>query len=323
MMKSPKVSVVFVNYNGKEMLLSAIASLKKSSFHDFETIVVDNASKDGSVVAVEKKFSSVKIIKNKENLGYTGINTAMKSCRGEYILFLNNDIEIEKDAIKNLVDVLDENSDAALAVPKLVNFYDRKIDSAGTWVSRSFYNGHFRSSSASKKITEIPYMGIGLIRKEIITKFGYLFDPDYFIYAEDLDLGIRIRLLGMKTLYVPDSTVYHMHSQTMKSVANSRKTYLMERNLLSTFYKNMAFENLILFFPYVYAMRLATILRDIFTLKFSTAFARIRAIFSVFFMLGKIMEKRKKVQFLRKVSDSYILEAFSEKYLFSKKRLTI
>ena len=319
----PLVSVVFVNYNGKKLLRRAIASIKTSAYKNYGIVVVDNASTDGSQQTVKREFPKTTLIQNKENLGYTGINNALPHCKGKYILFLNNDLEMEKQAITELVNILEKNSNAAIAVPKLINYYNRKIDSAGTWVSRAFYNGHYQVDEADDNIKEIPYMGVGLIRKTVVEKFGHLFDPDYFIYAEDLDLGLRIRMLGMKTLYVPQAVCYHMHSMTMKSVPDSKKTFLMERNLLTTFYKIPSFTTLIMLFPYVYFMRLLTILRDIFTFRFTIATARIKAVCAVFLQLAPIMRKRKTLQHMRTADDAYVFSIFTEKYLLSGKKLTI
>ena len=318
---NPLVSIVFVNCNGKELLKKAIKSV--SSGKNCEILVVDNASTDGSQQMLEKEFPKVKLIQNKENLGYTGINTALPYCKGKYLLFLNNDLEMKKGAIPQLTAVLENDKDVALVVPKLVNFYDRKVDSAGTWVSHSFYNGHYRADTIENSPKEIPYMGIGLIRVDVIKKFGYLFDLDYFIYAEDLDLGLRIRLLGMKTLYIPTATSYHHHSQTMKNVPDAKKTFLMERNLLTTFLKLPSFHNIVCYAPYVLVMRAVIIIKDVITLRFSVAASRIKAIGAVLISLPSILKKRKIIQKLRKAPDSYVFSIFTEKHLFSGKRLTI
>jgi GT2 family glycosyltransferase len=323
MKKQVTVSVVFVNYNGSQLLEKATKSIKYSTQATHEILVVDNASTDGSQKMLKEKSPSVILIQNKENLGYTGINSALPHCRGKYILFLNNDLEMEKGSVDALITSLEKSKSTALAVPKLVNYYDRKVDSAGTWVSRAFYNGHYRADNAPNNIKEIPYMGVGLIRTDVVKKFGHLFDPDYFIYAEDLDLGLRIRLLGMNSLYIPTASCFHMHSMTMKNVADSKKTYLMERNLLTTFFKIPSFPRLLLLFPYVYGMRIITIVRDLLTLKFSVAFARIRAIFSVLFNLPSTFKKRRTLQKMRMAKDVEVFSIFTEKHLFSGKRLTI
>ncbi len=319
----PLISVVFVTYNGKSLLAKALKSLKNSTFKSYEVLVVDNASTDGTSKFLIKQFPSIKIILNKENLGYTGINTALPHCRGKFILFLNNDLELHKNAMEEMLNALQKDRLAALAAPKLVNYYDRKVDSAGTWVSRSFYNGHFRAENVDDSIKEIPYMGIGLIRKEIVVKFGHLFDPDYFIYAEDLDLGLRIRMLGMKVLTVPKAICYHMHSQTMKNVPDAKKTFLLERNLLTTFYKDLSFQSIVCLLPYVYGMRVVAILKDLFSGNVSIAIARVKAMTIVLFNLPSIIKKRRHVQQLRTMPDSYVFRIFTEKHLFSSDKTNV
>src|SRR3989338_4330254 len=158
------VSIVIVNYNGKKLLKAILESLKKSSFRSYETIVVDNNSKDGSREYIRKNYKKAKLVENKENLGYSGINAAIRHCMGEYILFLNNDMEIEKECISNLVKTIESDKNAVMAAPRLVNFYNKSLTSGGTWVSRSFYSGHINGSGRNTS-GEIPYIGVGLIRK--------------------------------------------------------------------------------------------------------------------------------------------------------------
>ncbi len=312
------VSIVIVNYNGKKLLKAILESLKKSSFKNYETIVVDNNSKDGSQEFIRKNYKKAKLVENRENLGYSGINSALKYCKGKYILFLNNDMEIEKDCVSKLVETMESGRDIAMAAPRLVNFYDKKLKSNGTWASRSFYNGHIKGNGKDI-IKEIPYLGVGLIRKDFVDSYGYLFDPDYFIYAEDLDLGLRIRLNGKKMLFNPNAVLYHMHALTSKKSGSAFTTFLMERNSIMTFFKIPSFSNIVLFFPYVFGMRIVAVLRDMASLNFSGAFARVRAILWVILNFRKIYGKRKQAQKLRKAEDSYILKSFTEKYLFRKK----
>src|SRR3989338_9266613 len=98
---NPKVSIVIVNYNWKSLLKSLIKSISESTYKNYETIVVDNNSSDGSQEFV-KKYKGIKLVKNKKNLGYSGINSALKHCNGKYILFLNNDMEMDKNCIAKL-----------------------------------------------------------------------------------------------------------------------------------------------------------------------------------------------------------------------------
>lgn len=317
-MKQGCISIVIVNYNGRTLLKVILDSIKQSSFRNYEIIVVDNNSRDDSINFVKRNYKNAKIIKNDKNLGYVGINSALPYCKGDYILFLNNDIKIDKNCIGNMVKSIKSDKNIAMVAPKLINFYDKNIVSGGTWVSRAFYNGHIRSNSNNIP-REIPYLGVGLIRKEFADMFGYLFDPDYFIYAEDLDLGLRIRLNGKKIIFEPDAIMHHMHSVTMQKTSKTYTTFLMERNLLTTFLKILSMKNIILCLPYALFARFIAILRDIAIFRIDSAFSRVKAIFYVLFNLNSILNKRKETQKFRKADDSYILKIFSEKYLFRPK----
>ena len=203
-MKEPKVSIAIVNYNGKDLTLNLLKSISRLNYKNYEIIVVDNNSTDGTQETIKKNFRNVKLVENNKNLGYSGANSCIKHCEGEYILFLNNDMELGKDCLNKLVETAESDKDCAMASPRLVNFYDKKIKSGGTWLSRAFYNGHIKGNG-KETTKEIPYLGVGLIRKDFVLTFGYLFDPDYFIYGEDVDLGLRIRLIGKKMLFEPKS----------------------------------------------------------------------------------------------------------------------
>jgi GT2 family glycosyltransferase len=318
MTKKIIVSIIIVNYNGIKLLKTILQSIKKSSFKNYEILILDNDSSDGSRQFIKKNYKNVKLVVNKRNLGYSGINSALPYCKGKYILFLNNDMEIDKNCIKELLNIIEKDDQIGMAAPRLVNYYNKKLKSGGTWISRAFYNGHIAGDSKPK---EIPYLGVGLIRKSIVNKFGYLFDKDYFIYAEDADLGMRLRLLGYKVVFAPQAILYHMHAVTTKKSKECKTTFLMERNLLMTFFKILSLKNILLFLPYVLFMRITALIRDIATLKFENAFLRIKAILWVIFNFNLISKKRKKLQKLRQADDRFILKVFSEKYLLKKPAL--
>ena len=317
-MNDSKVSIVIVNYNGKNLLESLLKSVSNLNYKNYEIIVVDNASTDGSKELINKKYGKIKLVENKKNLGYSGINSALEYCSGEFILFLNNDMELDKNCITKMTQSIKSDKNAAMIAPKLVNFYNNKLESGGTWLSRAFYNGHMKGNGKEPE-TEIPYLGVGLIRKDFVEMFGYLFDPDYFIYGEDVDLGLRIRLSGKKVMFEPKAVLYHMHSVTMQKSAKAYSTFLMERNLLTTFFNILSAKNIILFFPYVLLLRLIAIIKDLMTLKLNLAFARIKAIFYVLLNFNSIAKRRKEIQKFRKADDYYILKVFSEKYLFKQR----
>ena len=320
-MNNEMVSIVVVNYNGKELLKRVLDSVYNLSYRNYKIILVDNASSDGSVDFVRKNYKKVKIVQNSKNEGYVGVNSALKFCNGKYIFFLNNDIELEKDCLMELLKAA-KSTKAAMLAPKLVNFYDKSLQSGGTWVSRAFYTGHLKAVK-NERIKEIPYMGLCLIDRIVTDMFGYLFDPDYFIYAEDLDLGLRLRLLGLKTLLVPSAVVYHLHAATMSKAKDYKRTFLMERNLLATFFKILSLKSILIYTPYVFGMRLVAVLKDLIALRFMNGLARIAAVLWTFANFKKISKKREALQRVRKVSDDSVLQVFSEKEMFKFKHFTV
>jgi len=318
--KLPLVSVVIVTYNGIEALKLCIPSIIKIDYpkNRYEFILVDNASDDDTADYVKKNYPKIKIIKNTSNLGYVGINSALPFCRGKYIYFTNNDITLNKKCLINLVNKIESDNNIAFVSNGIINYYDRKLESGGTWASKAMYCGHFQRESDASSV-EIPYMGVGLIKKSVVDEFSYLFDPDYFIYAEDFDLGLRIRLLGMKSVMVFDAVNYHMHALTMKKYSTRyRNTFLLERNSLLTFFKVFSLRTVLLLLPYVLALRAVSIVKDIVTLSPKSALARLSALLWIASHPNVILKKRKALQKLRKADDKYILKIFSEKYLLKK-----
>jgi len=311
------ISFVILSHNDAKMVINAVKSIKKlKTKYRFDIFVVDNGSKDNTPELVRMAFKDIKIIKLPKNIGTAAYDKAIKKSSSRYIYFTGCDIEVKKDMLDKLVDFLENNKQAVQAAPKYIDIKNKnKIDLAGTWLSKSFYSGTFKDATWGNKNIEIPYIGTGLIRTDFINKFGYLFDNDYFFYGEDVDLGLRIRLLGYKTFYIPDSIVYHKGSVSRKIHKLSKLTYLMERNLLRTFFKTLSKKNILLLSPYVFFMRLIAVIKDLVTLKFANVFARIKAILWVIFNFNKILKNRKKIQKMRKVSDRYLFKLFSEKYL--------
>ena len=311
------VSFVILSYNDAKIVINAIKSIKKlKTKYKFDIFVVDNGSKDGTPEMLRIAFKDIKIIKLPKNIGTAAYDKAIKKTSSKYIYFTGCDVEVKEDMLDKLVDFLENNKEVVQATPKYIDFKNRKnIDLGGTWLSRSFYSGTFKDNTLGNKNIEIPYIGTGLIKTNFIKKFGYLFDNNYFFYGEDVDLGIRIRLMGFKIFYIPNSIVYHKGSVSRKIHKSSKLTYLMERNLLRTFFKTLSIKNILLLLPYVLFMRLIAIIKDLAALKFANVFARIKAILWVIFNFNLIIKKRKKIQKMRKVKDKELFRLFSEKYL--------
>ena len=195
------------------------------------------------------------------------------------------------------------------------------------YISRTFYNGSDSKETLSEAKSETSrdesYTGVPFIKTAFAKKLPFVFDPDYFIYVEDVDFAYYLRLIG-KTLYrAPRAIVYHDRSLTTKQFFDSPfKSYLVERNTLQTYLKNLELHNLILWFPYFMAPRILKFVVCIITFKFSLASAALRAWYWNCIHLHHILIKRKIVQAQRVVSDKAIFARMGGergviKYFFS------
>jgi len=230
-----KVSIIIVNWNGKQYLEDCIKSLIEQNYNDCEIIVVDNNSTDGSENVV-KKFKGVKLIKNSDNLGNAeGTNVGIRNARGDYIIRLDNDTKVNKDFVKELVKVADKNESIGMLAGKMI-FYDNPdlINSTGLEV---YDDGSVVDKNIKKKnngfdeVEEIfaPCGGSAFYKKEALEKIkeidGDYFDSDFKFYYEDADVGFRIRHLGYQCFYVPNAVAFHKVNASTKKVKDLRIYY--------------------------------------------------------------------------------------------------
>ncbi len=239
----PLISVIILNWNGKECLPSCLRSVKGQSYPNLEIILVDNASTDGSLDDMHHLFPDLRVIANPKNLGYGGGNNrGIEEARGEYVFILNNDTELENDCVEWLWKGIERDERTGTATPKIL-LYDRRdmIDAAGLTIypdGLSIGRGHCEAQTKYGRREEV-FSGSGcasLYRKKMLDEIG-LFDEDFFAYAEDTDLGWRARLAGWKAYYVPEATVYHHHSRQFGTYS-TRKAFLVERNRIWVALKN-------------------------------------------------------------------------------------
>ena len=218
-MSNPKVAIVIVNWNKKDFILNLLKSLEELNYDNYEIIVVDNASTDGSAEAIREAFPYVTLIINKENLGGTGgFNTGMryaienKDCK--YIWLLDNDAEIEKDTLVALVNTMETDEQIGIAGSRLV-CKDTKITlECGAYVNRNSIGVTpcFRNLKMipSSKLVEADYVAAcsALVRTKALSTVG-LMDERFFLHWDDMDWGLTFKNKGYKVVAVPNSVVYH------------------------------------------------------------------------------------------------------------------
>jgi len=233
-----KLSVVVLNWNGKQYLNNCLGSLSKQNYKDFEVILVDNGSTDGSVDYVRKNFPKARVIENKKNLGFTiGNNIGIEKSKGRYVFILNNDTKLDKSCLKELVNVMDSNKKIGMVSAKMLFFDSNKVDTLGLKVLKW---GFTEDIKKAEQIPFCPCGGAAFYRKAMLedTKLDDdYFDSDYFIYADDYDLGFRARLRGWDCRLADKAIVYHLHGATM-SKETDKQIYLGDRNRIWTIIKN-------------------------------------------------------------------------------------
>jgi GT2 family glycosyltransferase len=318
------LSILIASYNGKQMLADLIDSIKKAAVSlPYEIVVMDDNSSDGTSEHIRARYPEITLVRNERNKGYCGLNGMVAHCKGPALCLLNNDMLVENDIFTPLYNYLNSHPDVGLAVPMVVSSRNREIASAGSWVSRAFYADSdldFKMhTNGSTDLREIPYYGVGMIRKDTIAELGFLFDEDYFLLAEDVDLGLRLRLRGLRTVYLKELKLYHIGRSSR--AAPSRHAYyvfLCERNLQATFVKIPSALNLFVLFPYVVFARVMAITRDLALCRFRVAWARIRAMLSTVANLKALLGKRADVQRRRRAPDTFVFDIFREKFLFKR-----
>ncbi|PWH19114.1 MAG: glycosyltransferase family 2 protein [Ardenticatenia bacterium] len=261
---APTVSIVIINWNGKEHLACCLAALAAQTYRDFEVIVVDNGSTDGSVAFLRERYPAVRLIGNDRNLGFARANNqGIAVARGRYIVILNNDTQAEPQWLEALVNAAERHPEMGAFAP-LVLFNDRRdvIDSAGLTVS---VLGHGIQNLLGERVERVQgaceVFGVSataaLFRREMLQDIG-LFDEDYFIYYEDVDLAWRARLRGWRSLLVPEAVVYHAHSATVGRGSPFKKR-LLTRNRLWTIAKDYHFPAIVFFLPLILAFEVGFI----------------------------------------------------------------
>ncbi len=220
-MSTPYLSVIIPNWNGEWLLPACLDSLREQSYERFEVILVDNASRDGSLALVRRGYPEVKVVALGENRGLTGAaNVGIEKAQGEVVVLLNNDTEAHPEWLAELAKGLVRCPQAGMAACKIL-LYDRRdtLHSAGDFYRLNGSPGNRgvweRDEGQYDREEEVfaPCGGAGAYRRTMLGEIG-LFDEHFFMYCEDVDLAWRAQIAGYRCLYIPTAIVYHRLSAT-------------------------------------------------------------------------------------------------------------
>lgn len=308
------VTVVVINYNGKRYLDELFHSLYDGG--DYEIILVDNGSKDGSIDFVQKNYPRVKIFSLGRNYGHSkACNVGLKEAKTKWVCLLDHDVVTTKDWLEAILQVAEEHPEGGIFTPRVIYYYDKEtIHSDGGYVH---YMGHliskyaFLSSlEAEDKICEVDVAGSTsiLVDKRKAEEIG-LFDEDLFIGYNDFEFSLRMKFNGYKCFSIPTSVVYHKGGTAGFSYRGGKEyprmaAYYMLRNRWIIILKFYALKTILLCSPaflFYEVMAFLGILKKGFLKEY------LRAVYWIIMNLNSILSKRRRLQLRRKIKDKELL----------------
>lgn len=303
----PKASIIIPHLNGKHHLDDCLGSLRRQSCTNFEVLLVDNGSSDGTQAYLREHFPEVKLIELEKNRGFTGAcNAGWAVANGEIIILLNNDTEVQSNWLHEIIVAFEQNPQAGIVASKMLLFDQRDtFHTAGDFYRVDGLPGNrgvWQKDVGQFDQTEPVFSACGgsaAYRHTMLDEIGFL-DNDFFFSCEDVDMGWRAQLAGWQVLYVPSAIVYHKLKATGGSVTGS---YYDGRNFLYLIWKNYPSTLLRHHWPKILKAQLRITCDALRAWRGEAARARLRGQLAGLLGIFKMWPKRRQVQALRRVDD--------------------
>lgn len=257
-----EITIVIPNYNGMKYLPECLEALTQQNIRglEFDVIVVDNGSEDGSVSFLESYQAQEFNLQNiflKENTGFDyAVNVGIKGSKSPYVILLNNDTKVSPDFVRGLYEAIIQD-ERIFSVSAKMLMWDKSelLDDAGDRycvLGWAYSRGKGKPASDYDKFTEVfsTCAGAAIYKKSVFEEIGY-FDELHFAYLEDVDIGYRARIFGYRNCYTPQAAVLHYGSASTGSRYNERKTILAAANSVYLIGKNMPLLQLLLNLPFL------------------------------------------------------------------------
>ena len=304
--ETEKATVLIPNWNGMQWLGGCLQALYSQNLQNFKTIVVDNGSSDNSVRFIKNNFPHIEVIELPSNLGFAqAVNIGIKKSTTPYIAILNTDTIVAREWLSNLVRKIESSSSDVAAINSKMLSMDNcnLIDDVGdelSWYGIATKRGHNEPASNYCDEVEIfsPSGGASLFRRDFLIKIDG-FDPAFFSYLEDVDLGLRGRLLGYRYFYLPAAEV--LHKSHGSGIPTAKHVKLVTRNRLLLLVKNIPFSLL-----FQHAPKLLYGEVYFFMIHWRQSRACLQGYYSFFISLAQTMKKRKQQMKNIKISQSEI-----------------
>jgi GT2 family glycosyltransferase len=294
------IDVIIPNYNGANLLTTCLDAMRAQSRRDFAVTVVDDGSRDGSLALLAERYPEVRVLARPQNQGLAkAVNAGIAATSAPYVVLLNNDTEADPRWLDQLVGALERRPQYAFAASKLLLF-DRRdhIHSAGDYYrlngepgSRGVWD---RDSGQYDVVSEVfgPCAGAAAYRRSALDDLaegGKVFDEDLVMYCEDVDLNLRARRAGLRTIFVPTAVVYHKLSATGGGALAS---YYCGRNFALVWAKNMPDHMARRYWPALLRSQLGFVIQSLRHLREPAARARLRGQLAALRNLPHFLAKR-------------------------------
>lgn len=334
-MNKNMISVCIVTRNRKDCLKRCLESLFSQSHSFDELIIVDNGSTDDTIPFIEENFPQALLIKNKGNLGQDkGRNQAIKQSKGNYVFCLDDDLILEKDYLREIMMVFSESEKAGAVQGKILQ-YDLvdgqpikkdTIDSLGFRIFRNrrivdWHRGE-KDLNMDKKAMEIfaPNTAAVVFKREVLEQAkidGEYFDEDFFRQVEDVDFGWRIRLVGWNVFYQPKAVAWH-DSHSSKKITRGYSDFIKHRKTQPAELRKLDYRNQRLMFVkneifgHLFKDLIYFVYRELKLFAYILFFepSSLKGIFEFFFLLPRMLKKRKEIRKRRKVEIKEISRFF-------------
>jgi GT2 family glycosyltransferase len=300
-------SLIIPHLNGRHHLNDCFTSLRQQSCQDFEVLLMDNGSTDGTQEYVCEHFPEVKVIELGRNYGFTGAcNLGWQASQGEIIILLNNDTAVHPDWLSEITRAFNQHPEVGSIASKMLLFDQRDhFHTAGDFYRVDGIPGNrgvWQKDEGQFDQEEYVFSACGgsaAYRRAVLEQLGFL-DDDFFFSCEDVDMGWRINLAGWKVLYVPTAVVYHKLKATGGSVIGS---YYDGRNFLYLLWKNYPTSLLRHYWKTILISQLQITKNALHAWRGEAARARLRGQLAGLWGFFKMWRKRKQVQALRRIDD--------------------
>jgi len=332
---TPKVSVVILNYNTSGLLELLIPFVQASIYQNFEIVVIDNASSDDSVQMLAEKFVDVKVIVHEENLGFAeGYNRGLAQLETPYWILLNSDVEVDKDWIQPLVEVMESDEKIAATGPKILDYYKRDhfeyAGAAGGYMDKwayPFCRGRLfhtleKDEDQYEDRREVFWVSGAafMVRASAYRELGGL-DAVLFAHMEEIDLCWRMKNQGYQVWICPQSKVYHMGGGTL-SKQSKHKSFLNFRNNLAIVVKNAPRHKLLRHIFIRLCLDSIAAVRYLFSPQWKHFFAIVHAHWDLIFFFRRWWQKRQDLTgpFEFRIHKGYYGKSVVEEYFLKGKK---